>query len=86
METDKMNSVTAQEMRGQLSDLLNRAAYAREGTLVTRQGKAVAVLVPVGDWEHYLELKNADRKRQADAADHTAPGGQDDVGSGNEKE
>ena len=81
-----MNSVTAQEMRGQLSDLLNRAAYAREGTLVTRQGKAVAVLVPVGDWEHYLGLKNADRKRQADAADYTAQSGQEDVGSWNEKE
>jgi prevent-host-death family protein len=45
METDKTNSVTAQEMRNQLSDLLNRAAYLREPTLVTRQGKAVAVLV-----------------------------------------
>lgn len=83
METDKMNSVTAQEMRGQLSDLLNRAAYAREGTLVTRQGKAVAVLVPVGDWEHYLELKTADRKHQADAADPTAREG---VGLGSGRE
>lgn len=59
METGKLNSVTAQEMRGQLSDLLNRAAYAGESTLVTRQGKAVAVLVPVDDWERYLELKNS---------------------------
>lgn len=80
METDGMNSVTAQQMRGQLSDLLNRASYGRQGTLVTRQGKAVAVLVPVGDWEHYLELKTANRKRQADAADPTARGG---VGLGN---
>lgn len=64
METNKLNSVTVQEMRGQLSDLLSRAAYANEATLVVRQGKAVAVLAPVGDWEHYQELKD---KRETDA-------------------
>ena len=81
-----MNSVTAQEMRGQLSDLLNRAAYAREGTLVTRQGKAVAVLVPVGDWEEYLRFKAAMESRDAGTADPKEEGGQDDTGSGNGRE
>jgi len=47
METDKLTSVTAQEMRNQLSDLLNRAAYLKEATLITRQGKAVAVPVVI---------------------------------------
>ncbi|WP_373514043.1 type II toxin-antitoxin system Phd/YefM family antitoxin [Persicitalea sp.] len=78
METDQLNSVTAQEMRGQLSDLLNRAAYAGESTLVTRQGKAVAVLVPVDDWERYLKLKNstgqASSQGLAAASDPTAQG------------
>ena len=81
-----MNSVTAQEMRGQLSDLLNRAAYAREGTLVTRQGKAVAVLVPVGDWEDYLRLKAALETHDAGTAGPKEEGGQDDTGSGNGRE
>lgn len=67
MKTDKLNSVTVQEMRGQLSDLLNRAAYANEGTLITRQGKAVAVLVSLDDWEHYQELKNMTGHTEPDA-------------------
>lgn len=68
METDKLTSVTAQEMRNQLSDLLNRAAYLREPTMITRQGKAVAVLVSVEDWEQYLQMKTADARREAGAA------------------
>lgn len=58
MELDKLNRVTAQEMREQLSDLLNRAAYTSEATLITRQGKEVAVLVSVKDWEELVRLKN----------------------------
>lgn len=58
METDKLNRVTAQEMREQLSDLLNRAAYTNETSLVTRQGKEVAVLVSVKDWEELVRLRN----------------------------
>ncbi len=80
METDKLNGVTAQEMRTQLSDLLNRASYLKEATLVTRQGKAVAVLVSAEDWEEYLRLKAADQKRQAEAAGSRAESGQEGVG------
>ena len=75
METDKITSVTAQEMRTQLSDLLNRAAYLREPTMITRQGKAVAVLVSVGDWEEYLQMKTANEKREAEAAGQAAESG-----------
>ncbi len=57
METDKLNRVTAQEMREQLSDLLNRAAYTNETTLITRQGKEVAVLVSVKDWAELVKLR-----------------------------
>ena len=71
MGTDKLNSVTAQEMRTQLSDLLNRASYLKEATLVTRQGKAVAVLVSAGDWEEYLRLKEELRTREAEAVGFT---------------
>lgn len=83
METDKLNSVTAQEMRTQLSDLLNRASYLKEATLVTRQGKSVAVLVSAEDWEEYLRLKTAAEKREAENAGHKAERGQE--GGGSEK-
>jgi prevent-host-death family protein len=64
MENNEINSVTAQQMREQLSDLLNRAAYLHEPTRVTRQGKTVAVLVSVRDWEQYLELTAAIREKE----------------------
>jgi prevent-host-death family protein len=86
METDGINTVTAQQMRDQLSDLLNRAAYLREPTLVTRQGKAVAVLVSVGEWEEYLQMKAAAEKSQTEAVGQTAESGQEDAGSGNGRE
>jgi len=79
METDKLTSVTAQEMRNQLSDLLNRAAYLKEATLVTRQGKAVAVLVSADDWEDYSRLKKENNIREAEAVDQTAESGQESV-------
>ncbi|MPR37254.1 type II toxin-antitoxin system Phd/YefM family antitoxin [Salmonirosea aquatica] len=70
MDTDGINSVTAQEMRNQLSDLLNRASYLKEPTLVTRQNKAVAVLISVEDWEQYTRLKKASEIPDAGSADH----------------
>lgn len=69
METNKINTVTAQEMRNQLSDLINRAAYLKEPTLVTRQGKAVAVLVAVSDWEEYIHLKQTAGMRAIESVD-----------------
>lgn len=69
MEANKINSVTAQEMRNQLSDLINRAAYLKEPTLVTRQGKAVAVLVAVPDWEEYIHLKRTASMRAIESVD-----------------
>ena len=81
METDKLNSVTVQEMRGQLSDLLNRASYLKEATLVTRQGKAVAVLVSAKDWEDYLQMKAVSKTSEAGAVGQTAESGQEGVSS-----
>lgn len=46
-------------------------AYLREPTLITRQGKAVAVLVSVEDWEDYLRLKKELRTREAEAVGFT---------------
>lgn len=86
METDKLNSVTVQQMRTQLSDLLNRASYLEGATLVTRQGKAVAVLVSAEDWEEYLHLKKEGGRREAEAADQKGENGDegDDAKNGSE--
>lgn len=84
METSRINRVTAQQMRDQLSDLLNRAAYLHEPTLVTRQGKAVVVLVSVGDWEQHLQMKAAHETREAGG--QTAESRQESADSWNGRE
>lgn len=86
METDKFPNVTAQEIRTQLSDLLNRAAYLHEPTLVTRQGKEVAVLVSTEDWEEYLQMKAVSKTSEAGAVGQTAESGQEGVSSENGSE
>ena len=43
--------VSTRELRGQLSDILSRAAYAHERIGVTRNGKLAAVVVSVEDLE-----------------------------------
>lgn len=79
MKTDKPGSVTSNEIRNQLSDLLNRAAYLKEPTLVTRQGKAVAVLVSVEDWEEYLCLRKATEVFVVESADQAEITGEKDA-------
>ena len=46
-----MSTITAKEARRTFTDLLARAAYGKERVTVTRNGKPVAVLVPVEDAE-----------------------------------
>ncbi|MCK6481451.1 MAG: type II toxin-antitoxin system Phd/YefM family antitoxin [Planctomycetaceae bacterium] len=46
-----MSTVTAKEARRTFTDILARAAYGKERVTVTRNGKPVAVLVPVEDAE-----------------------------------
>ncbi len=55
MEKGLINQVTAQEARTQLSDLINRAVYAHQSSLITRQGKPVAVLVSYDEWRQLME-------------------------------
>lgn len=44
---ESMSEVALTEMREQLGELVNRAAYKDERIVLTRHGKAVAALVPV---------------------------------------
>lgn len=46
-----MSTITAKEARRTFTDLLARAAYGKERVTVTRNGRPMAVLVPVEDAE-----------------------------------
>jgi prevent-host-death family protein len=50
--------VAVQRPRGELADLINRAAYGRERILLKRRGKAVAAIVPVEDVELLEKLED----------------------------
>jgi prevent-host-death family protein len=43
-------TVTANEARLQFSDLINRAIYTKQPTIITRQRKPAVVLVNYEDW------------------------------------
>ncbi len=57
--------------------------YLKGAALVTRQGKAVAVLVSAEDWESYLRLKKENEMRGAQAIAQAQDTGQVDTGSEN---
>ena len=46
-----MTSVTSEDVRDNLGELINRVKYRRERMKVTRRGKPVAALIPVEDLE-----------------------------------
>ena len=46
-----MTTVTAEEARNQLAEIINRAAYGHECTVITRRGKRVAAIVSIQDLE-----------------------------------
>lgn len=54
-----MSSVSAREAREEFSDLLNRAAYARDRIVITRNGKSVAAIISTADLELLEALEDA---------------------------
>ena len=52
-----MNKVSVKDMRDDVAEIVNRAAFGKERIIVTRHGKDVAAIVPVEDVEtmEYLE-------------------------------
>lgn len=48
--------MSAKEARDRFSGVLNRAYYQRESIIVERQGKPVAVVLSVADFERYQQL------------------------------
>lgn len=54
-----MSTVSAREAREEFSDLLNRASYARERVVITRNGRPVAALISMEDLELLRVLEDA---------------------------
>jgi prevent-host-death family protein len=50
--------ISTAKARSEFSDLVSRAAYAKERHVVTRRGKAVAAMVPIEDLELLEELED----------------------------
>lgn len=61
--SDTMNSTDARE---RLADVLNRVAYAGDRVRITRRGKVVAAVVPIGDLEMIERLENEIDIREAE--------------------
>jgi prevent-host-death family protein len=65
---DAAERLSFAEAREQFEDLLDRAARQKERVLLTRRGKPVAALVPIGDVvfiEAIEDLLDADEYRRA---------------------
>ena len=46
-----MTIVTAEQARNQFGDIISKAAYGRERTIVTRRGKRFAAIISIEDLE-----------------------------------
>ena len=55
---EELYKVSAQEARVQLSDMINRAVYSRQPSLITRQGKPAAVLIAFDQWQHFQQWQH----------------------------
>ena len=55
IEMEELYKVSAQEARVQLSDMINRAVYSRQPSLITRQGKPAAVLIAFDQWQAFQQ-------------------------------
>ncbi|GAB2553321.1 type II toxin-antitoxin system Phd/YefM family antitoxin [Spirosoma aerophilum] len=60
MEVSELYKVSAQEARVQLSDLINKAIYGRQPSLITRQGKPAAVLISFEQWQAFQQVQKSE--------------------------
>lgn len=63
-----MKPITTAEARRNMADLLNRAAYGGERFVVTRHGRELVAIVPVGDATLLERLRVLLEKRDYEAA------------------
>ncbi len=50
-------AVTVADARKGLSEILNRVAYGKEQVVVTRHGRRVAAIVPIGDLDFLSRMR-----------------------------
>jgi prevent-host-death family protein len=53
-----MSNISTKEAGGRFSDVISRAAFAKERIVLTRRGKAVAAVVPIEDLELLENLED----------------------------
>jgi len=53
-----MGSLTSMQARQHFSELMNKTAYAKKRTIVTRRGIKVAAIIPIEDLEILEALEN----------------------------
>jgi len=63
-----MSNISISDLRNDLSTTVNRVAFKGERIILERQGKQVAVLVPVEDLKLLEELEDAYWAREAEEA------------------
>ena len=63
-----MKPISTAEARNNMAELLNRAAYGGERFVVTRHGKELVAIVPVGDANLLERLRALLEKRDWEAA------------------
>lgn len=65
---DEMKPVTTAEARRHIAELVNRAAYGGERFVVTRHGKELVAIVPLGEVTLLDRLRHLLEAREYDAA------------------
>jgi prevent-host-death family protein len=63
-----MTTLSISQLRADLAEAINRVAYRKERVIVERQGKRLAVIVPVEELEMLEELEDEYWGRLADRA------------------
>jgi prevent-host-death family protein len=67
--TNSMTRLNVSKAREEFPDVVNRAAYGKERTIVSRRGKDLAAVIPIDDLRllERLAKKEMDRQDLADA-------------------
>ena len=53
-----MSIYTAQDARKNLSEIISKAAFANEATVITRSGKNVAAVISYDDYERFCQFED----------------------------
>lgn len=68
-EESREAALSTSQARVQLSELVSRAAFAKVRTLLTRNGKLAAAIVPIEDVTLLEEIEDAEDVRLAEQAE-----------------